>query len=142
MVKTIQGFVCEVFASLILVIYKHLKRYRDFCKGRFHDFFGFHCPCSRGKPGWLESQSGGLLVKTFQPLAAKVHIHNLLTGLGSFGMGIGLGANLPRHSQRCGLAQALGHQGKSATGDQRKANQIDNSQEVVQGQTNAAIILV
>jgi hypothetical protein len=40
------------------------------------------------------------------------------------------------------LAQALGHQGKSATGDQRKANQIDNSQEVVQGQTNAATSLV
>lgn len=67
-------------------------------------------------------QSGGLLVKTFQPLAAEVHIHHLLTGLGSFGMGIGLGATWPRHSQRCGLAQALGHQGKSATGDEREAD--------------------
>ena len=82
------------------------------------------------------------MIKTFQPLAAEVHIHHLLTGLGSLGMGIGLGAILPRHSKRCGLAQALGHQGKSATGDQRKANQIDNSQEVVQGQTNAATSLV
>ena len=82
------------------------------------------------------------MVKAFQALTAEVHIHHLLTGLGSLGMGIGLGATLPRHSQRCGLAQALGHQGKSATGDQRKANQIDNSQEVVQGQTNAATSLV
>ena len=82
------------------------------------------------------------MVKTFQPLAAEVHIHHLLTGLGSLGMGVGLGATLPRHSNRCGLAQALGHQGKSATGDERKANQIDNSQEVVQGQTNAATSLV
>ena len=82
------------------------------------------------------------MVKTFQPLAAEVHIHHLLTGLGSLGMGVGLGATLPRHSNRCGLAQALGHQGKSATGDERKANQIDNSQEVVQGQTNAADTLV
>jgi hypothetical protein len=40
------------------------------------------------------------------------------------------------------LAQALGHQGKSATGDERKANQIDNSQEVVHGQANAAATLV
>jgi hypothetical protein len=40
------------------------------------------------------------------------------------------------------LAQALGHQGKSATGDQRKADQIDNSQEVVQGLTDAATSLV
>lgn len=82
------------------------------------------------------------MVKTFQPLAAEVHIHHLLTGLGSFGMGVGLGATLPRHRNRCGLAQALGHQGKSATGDERKANQIDSSQEVVQGQTNAADTLV
>ena len=82
------------------------------------------------------------MVKTFQPLAAEVHIHHLLTGLGSLGMGVGLGATLPRHSNRCGLAQALGHQGKSATGDERKANQIDNSQEVVQVQTNAADTLV
>ena len=57
-------------------------------------------------------------------------------------MGIGFGATLPREGQRCGLAQALGHQGKSATGDERKADQIDNSQEVVQGQTNAALTLV
>jgi hypothetical protein len=40
------------------------------------------------------------------------------------------------------LAQALGHQGKSATGEEREANQIDNSQEVVQGKTNASITLV
>ena len=82
------------------------------------------------------------MVNTFQPLAAEVHIHHLPTGLGRLGMGVGLGATLPRHSNRCGLAQALGHQGKSATGDERKANQIDNSQEVVQGQTNAADTLV
>ena len=82
------------------------------------------------------------MVEIFQPLAAEVHIHHLLTGLGSLGMGIGLGATLSRYSQRCGLAQALGHQGKSATGDQRKADQIDNSQEVVQGQTNTALTLV
>ena len=82
------------------------------------------------------------MVKAFQALTAEVHIHHLLTGLGSLGMGIGLGATLPRHSQRCGLAQALGHQGKSATGDQRKADQIDNSQEVVQGLTDAATSLV
>ena len=82
------------------------------------------------------------MVKNFQPLAAEVHIHHLLTGLRSLGMGIGLGATLPRHSNRCGLAQALGHKGKSATGDEREANQIDNSQEVVQGQTNAADTLV
>ena len=82
------------------------------------------------------------MVKTFQPLAAEVDIHHLLTGFGSLGMGIGLGATWPRHSQMCGLAQALGHQGKSATGDQRKADQIDNSQEVVQGLTSAATSLV
>jgi len=82
------------------------------------------------------------LVKTFQPLAAEVHIHHLLTGLGSLGMGVGLGATLPRHNYRCGLAQALGHQGKSATSEEREANQIDNSQEVVQGKTNASITLV
>ena len=82
------------------------------------------------------------MIKTLQPFAAEVYIHHLLTGLGSLGMGIGLGATWPRHSQRCGLAQALGHQGKSATGDERKANQIDNSQEVVQGQANAAATLV
>ena len=73
-----------------------------------------------------------LLIELLQPLPAEVDVEDLVTGLGSLGMAPWLGATC-LGSKRSGAAKVLTHQGKSSTGDERKEDQVDSSQEVVQG---------
>jgi len=53
-----------------------------------------------------------------------------------------LGAACLARSQRNRAAQVLIHQGKSSTGDERKEDQVDSGQKVVQGWKALSISLV
>ena len=88
------------------------------------------------------SDSGCLLIKLFQSLPAEVDIENFFTGLGSFGMAPRPGAACLARSQRSRATQVLVHQGKRSTGDERKEDQVDSSQKVVQGWKALSISLV
>lgn len=72
------------------------------------------------------------LVELLQPLPAEVDVKHFITGLGSLGMTLGPGASSPGRSQRSRAPQILAHQRERATGDQRKEDQIDTGQKVVQ----------
>jgi hypothetical protein len=82
------------------------------------------------------------LIELLQPLPAEVDVKDLITGLGSFGMGPRPGANSLGRSQRSRAAQVLAHQRKSSTGDERKADQINSNQKVVQESKSLLITLV
>jgi hypothetical protein len=72
------------------------------------------------------------LIELLQPLAAEIDVKQFITGLGSLGMTLGPGASSPGRSQRSRAPQILAHQRESATGDQRKEDQVDSGQKVVQ----------
>jgi hypothetical protein len=63
----------------------------------------------------------------------EVEVKDFIAGLGSFAMALAPGPTALRRSQRIRIAQILAHQGESATGDQREADQVNSSQKVVQG---------
>ena len=86
--------------------------------------------------------SGRLLIKLLQPLPAEVNVKHFITGLGSLGMAPGPGAVCLARSQRSRATQVLVHQGKSSTGNERKADQVDSSQKVVQGSKLLSITLL
>ena len=74
-----------------------------------------------------------LLIELLQPLPGEVDVEHFITGLGSLGMASGLGGTSLGGSQRSRAAQAPVHQGERSSGDQRKADQVNSSQKVVQG---------
>jgi hypothetical protein len=78
------------------------------------------------------ADSRRLLIELLQPFPAEVDIKDFITGLWSFGMAPRTGATPLRCSQRSRAAEVLAHQGKSSAGDEREADQINSSQEVVQ----------
>ena len=83
-----------------------------------------------------------LLIELLQPLPAEIDIEDFITGLWSLGMASRPGATARGRCQRSRAAQAPVHQGKSATGDERKADQVNSSQKVVQGTKVLFISLV
>jgi hypothetical protein len=110
---------------------------------------GGHCPAARTLSG---ADSRRLVIELLQPFPAEVDIKDFITGLWSFGMAPKPGATPLRCSQlrfsqlRCSqrnrAAEVLAHQGKSSAGDQREADQVNNSQEVVQGSNILSITLL
>ena len=78
-------------------------------------------------------QSRGLLVELFEPLAAQVDVEHLLAGFWGFWMALGPGATDRYWGKGSCTTQVLGHQGEGSACDGRKTDQIDSSQEVVQG---------
>jgi hypothetical protein len=86
--------------------------------------------------------SGCLLIQLLQAFTAEVDVENFFAGLGSLGMAPRDRTTTLSRGQRWGAAKVLAHQGKSSTGDERKADQIDSSQKVVQRRKALANILV
>jgi hypothetical protein len=87
------------------------------------------------------------LIELLQPFPAKVDIKDFITGLWSFGMAPRTGAtplrcSPLRCSQRSRAAEVLAHQGKSSAGDESEADQVNSSQEVVQGSNILSITLL
>jgi hypothetical protein len=82
------------------------------------------------------------MIELLQPFPAEVNVENFFTGLGGFGMAPRPGAACLARSQRSRATQVLVHQGKSSTGDERKEDQVDSSQKVVQGLKALSISLV
>ena len=82
------------------------------------------------------------LIELLQPLPAEIDVENFITGLGSLGMAPRRGAACLARRQRSRATQVLVHQGKSSTGDERKEDQVDSSQKVVQGWKALSITLV
>ena len=83
-----------------------------------------------------------LLIELLQPFPAEIDVKDFITGLWSLGMASRPGASARGRCQRSRAAQAPVHQGKSATGDERKADQVNSSQKVVQGTKMLSITLV
>jgi hypothetical protein len=73
------------------------------------------------------------LIELLKPFPAEVDIKDFITGLWSFGMAPRPGAIPFRLSQRSRAAEVLAHQGESSSGDEREADQVNSSQEIVQG---------
>jgi hypothetical protein len=97
------------------------------------------------------------LIELLQPFPAKVDIKDFITGLWSFGMAPRTGAtplrcsplrcselrcSALRCSQRSRAAEVLAHQGKSSAGDESEADQVNSSQEVVEGSNILSITLL
>ena len=73
------------------------------------------------------------MVELFEPLAAQVDVEHLLAGFWGFWMPLGPRATNWYGGKGSCTAQVLGHQGEGSASDGRKTDQIDSSQEVVQG---------
>ena len=73
-----------------------------------------------------------LVIELLKPLPAEVDVKHLITGLWSLGVAPGLRA-ASLGGRRSGAALVLTHQGKSSASDERKEDQVDSSQKVVQG---------
>jgi hypothetical protein len=82
------------------------------------------------------------LIELLQPFPAEVDIKDFITGLWSFGKAPRTGATRLRSSQQSRAAEVLAHQGKSSAGDEREADQVNSSQEVVQGSNILSITLL
>ena len=108
---------------------QHLVLGLDFRRGRLDQ-------CSAIVAGFANDLRR-LLIELLQPLPAEVDIENFITRLWSLGMAPRPGASCLGRSQRSRVAEVLVHQSKSSTGDERKADQINCSQKVVQGFKNS-----